>query len=83
MLNIESDILSYVSQIKYALNNREFLTFKNSLMPLKTSEIIYEFRHYDSKEISYAIAEIRKKYPVYDDTDLLCLYIKSEFNHFS
>lgn len=81
MLNIESDILSYVSQIKYALNNREFLTFKNSLMPLKTSEIIYEFRHYDSKEISYAIAEIRKKYPVYDDTDLLCLYIKSEFNH--
>ncbi len=81
MPNIESDILSYVSKIKYALNNREFSTFKESLKVLKTSEIIYEFRNYEPEAISYAVSEIRKKYPVYDNTDELCLYIKSEFNH--
>lgn len=80
MLNLDSDVLSYLSKIKYALNNRDFDNFKSSLSLLNTSEIIYEFRQYDAKSISYAISEIRKKYPVFNEEDILSLYIKSEFN---
>lgn len=80
MLNLDSDVLSYLSKIKYALNNRDFDNFKSSLSLLNTSEIIYEFRQYDTKSISQAISKIRKKYPVFNEEDILSLYIKSEFN---